>query len=144
VITNGNVPPYTEAPCLIGDSFLGSGVECSKSITEDSAFPTFLLGQHEIDELAYFATQNPLRRTTEPLILPDIATPLGTNLFYFNAVLENPYTAAQLRERYGSHEGYVQTFESASKTLVRERLWDAELGALYIREVKHSSVLRAP
>ena len=99
---------------------------------------------HEIDELSYFATQNPLHRSIEPVILPDIAAPLGVNLFYFNAVLENPFTTAQLRERYSSHQGYVDTFKNASKKLERERLWDGELGALYLEEVARSSVLRAP
>ena len=142
--TGSNFPPYPEAPCVEGDNFLGSGVECSKLISEDSAFPTFPLEQHEADELAYFATQNPLRRSTEPILLPDIAAPLGINLFYFNAVLENPYTVQQLRERYGNHHGYVQVFKNASRKLVRERLWDAELGALYLQGVKRSSVLRVP
>ena len=142
--TTGNLPPYPDPGCVIGDDFLGSGVECSKLITEDSASPTFPLSQHEIDELSYFATQNPLHRSIEPVILPDIAAPLGVNLFYFNAVLENPFTTAQLRERYSSHQGYVDTFKNASKKLERARLWDGELGALYLEEVARSSVLRAP
>ena len=143
--TIGNIPPYPDAGCVVDDNnFLGSGVECSKLITEDNASPTFPLGEHEIDELTYFATQNPLDRSTQPIILPDIAVPLGVNLFYFNAVLENPFTTAQLRERYSSHQGYVDTFKNASKKLERERLWDGELGALYLEEVARSSVLRAP
>lgn len=32
----------------------------------------------------------------------------------------------------------------ASKKLVRERLWDPELGALYLQDVKRSSVLQVP
>jgi hypothetical protein len=142
--TSGNLPPYPQAPCVTGDNFLGSGVECSKLISDDSAFPTFPLLQHEADELAYFATRNPLRRSTEPIILPDIAAPLGTNLFYFNAVLENPYTVQQLRERYGDRHGYVQMFRNASKKLIREHLWDPELGALYLQGVERSSVLQVP
>jgi hypothetical protein len=101
--TIGNIPPYPDPGCVIGDDFLGSGVGCSKLITEDSASPTFPLSQHELDELSYFATQNPLNRSFEPVILPDIAAPLGVSLFYFNAVLENTFTTAQLREQYGSH-----------------------------------------
>jgi hypothetical protein len=131
--TIGNIPPYPDAGCVVDENFfLGSGVECSKLISEDSAFPTVPLGEHEIDELTYFATQNPLDRSTQPIILPDIAAPLGVNLFYFNAVLENPFITAQLRERYGSHQGYVDTFKNASKKVERERLWDRELGALYL------------
>ena len=139
---SANIPPYPDPGCVIGDDFFGSGVECSRLTTEDSASPTFPLSQHEIDELTYFATQNPLQRSTDPLILPDIAAPLGTRLFYFNAVLENPYTTEQLRQRYGNHDGYVRTFETATKEMVRARLWDVGLGALYLDEVKRSSVLR--
>ena len=147
------IPPYPAAPCeppaIFDDpGFTANGVACSKLIAEDSAYPSITATEPnesgefiELDELKSFATGNPLVRSTKPIILPDIAAPLGTKLIYFDGVIENPFTNQQLEQRYGSHERYVAIFKDASDLLVRERLWDPRLGKLYVREATQSSVL---
>jgi hypothetical protein len=44
--------------------------------------------------------------------------------------------------RYGSHGGYVSAYIAATNALVDDRLWDATLGNLYVRQAAGSSILR--
>jgi hypothetical protein len=140
------IPPYPLVDCPAADPVNGptfaEAHACSKTLTTDSLIYQWPnLSPHEVDELQWFAATNPLGRSLEPLVVPDVAAPLGALLFYYDLVIENAFTNAQLATRYGTHAGYVDAFAGASGVLIGERLWDARLGALYVTEASQSAVL---
>jgi hypothetical protein len=137
------VPPYPLActlPPPDDPAYFAEAVACAALLTGDSSAFTIPLSQPEVDELLFFARQNPLARSTAPLVVPDIAAPLGWRLLGYD-VLERPFSESELEARYGSHAGYVAAFAGATDDLVRQRLWDPALGALFVREAAASDVL---
>jgi hypothetical protein len=140
------VPAYPIVECPSNDTFQDL-LSCAAGLTTDSGrktdFQPYAFAPHEIDELRWFAQNNPLARSLEPLLVPDIAAPLGTKLFT-NTVIEAPFTDAQLRARYGTHGGYVDAFAAATARLVEQRLWEERLGADYVMQAARSPVLRRP
>ncbi|HEX5033388.1 MAG TPA: hypothetical protein VFW62_02810, partial [bacterium] len=120
--------------------------ELSHSILEDTGVPpspdfrppyspSYHFTDVEVAELKSFAAENPLKRSIQPLLLPDVAVPTGGPGFYDgDLVLQRFLTQAEFKARYGSHAGYVAAFTAATLQRILERLWDPKLAAREIVE----------
>ena len=135
------VVPFTYPDPWSDDVFFAEVFAFEHSITEISGEYSNPLTQIEVDDLQRFAASNPLERSTRPLVPPDAAVPLGLNFFEGNLIFQRPFTDAELRARYRSHEGYVLAFASATGALVEERLWDPALAAAHVWQAVTSGVL---
>lgn len=142
--TDTAVPPLPDVSdqCDVDfNQFYASGFACAHSLSSSAALPTVPLRDVDVAELRTFAASNPLARTIDPLVLPDVAAPLGFKLYFFDLTVEIPYSQGELRARYGSHAGYVLTFARAALRLVAEGLFDPALAARYIEVAARSDVL---
>jgi hypothetical protein len=134
------VPPYPAVDCP-NDTF-ADVIACAQALTTDSIIhddPSGIprtLDPHEVDVLRWFAANNPLARSLEPLAVPDIAAPLGTEFLFYTLFVERPFSDTEIAARYGSRRGWLAAFRDASDALVRARLWDPALGATYVRQAE--------
>jgi len=141
-------PRYPVAePCTPEDIFDALDLSCLDSLHDDSVindpFAEFgpLDPDFEIPLLREFAS-GPLRFTTRPIALPDVAVPLGHRLFTPGPAFLGLFTSAELRDRYRNHAGYAHAVARAAHELVRRHLYDPATAAREIVAAKRSAVLR--
>jgi hypothetical protein len=127
---------------LTDEAFTQKVETLRQSITVDTGTASLGLEQHQVDDVKMFAKQNPLARSLTPLLLPEVAAPTGVHLFFFDLIFETPFSDEQLRTRYGSHDGYVKAYRDATDALVKDHLWDEQLGAVYLQQAADSTILR--
>jgi hypothetical protein len=124
------------------EAFFAEVHAVSHAIHEDSGIDSYPLPPEDVEVFRTFATENPLARSTRPLVAPDRAAPLGHLLYFYDAAFRAPFTTEELRARYVDHGGYVDAFAAATRALVDERLWEERLGAEHVTQAAQSDVLR--
>jgi hypothetical protein len=117
---------------------------CVATLEADGTAVEDLAPPGQLEAVRWFATENPLSRSTERLSLPDVAAPLGYFFFASGIQLRRDFTDAELVARYGTHDGYVNAVKAASDALVAEGLWDRALGNLYVRDARDSDCAGEP
>jgi hypothetical protein len=81
-------------------------------------------------------------RSLKPLLMPEIAAPLGRRLHLFDLTFVASFTGAELAARYRNRGGYVSAFSRAADELVADGLYDPQLAARYVSEVARGPVLK--
>jgi hypothetical protein len=114
---------------------------CRDGLQDDGTMVRATALPGEIAALHEFAASNPMSRSTERLILPDVAAPLGWFYLLGGIQLRRDFTTDELRARYGTHRGWVRAFEAAGDALIADGLWDRRIGGLYLQRARASDIL---
>lgn len=104
--------------------------------------PSFHFNEDEVEQLKLFAApQHPLKRSTEPLLMPDAAVPVGPAGFYdADLLLRRFFTKKEFKKRYGSQLGYDLKFTLATTKLIAQRLWEPRMGLEHIAQELKTNV----
>jgi hypothetical protein len=114
------------------EEFLDFVNSTGHTVQEDSGLWALPLEEAEVEALRVFAYENPLARTTRPLLLPDVAAPTtGPGFYDGDGLVAHSLGTGELRARYGQ-VGYAGAFAAATFALVADGLWDLPLGLLEI------------
>ena len=166
----GTPYPLVDRPCppaVVGPSNpfgVGQATEaCVAGIDQDSTldiadeqsgevFTARFLDEADLAQARYFVEENPLDHVVGSIEVPDVAAALGPILVTGQLAIQRRLTDEQLRAgwttadgrmlRYRDHDAWVDAFASATRGLVRERLWDRDLGRRYVEAAARSDVLR--
>ena len=166
----GTPYPLVDRPCqpaVVGPSKpfgAGQATEaCVAGIDQDSmldiadeesgeVFTALFLDDADLGEARYFVEENPLDHVVGSIEVPDVAAALGPILVSGQLAIQRRLTDEQLRAgwtsadgqtlHYRDHDAWVDAFAAATQGLVRERLWDGDLGRRYVEAAARSDVLR--
>ncbi len=113
--------------------------EIAHSIKEDTGTLNYNPREDEVEAFQIFAQKNRLKRSTDPLLLPD-ALPLAWNFYFFDTVYQGPFTEKEFKAHYGSQLGYVIALTKVTFKLIQERLWDPEMGIAQLSEALNTPI----
>ncbi|HKY62052.1 MAG TPA: hypothetical protein VJR29_01405 [bacterium] len=146
VSTDTLIPPYPTIVLAFPENvedFFAAVFTLSHGVEEDTGLqvvfpeeePSFYnLEELEVEEYKAFA-DNPLERSTQPILLPDVAAPTAApGLYVFDNYFARALSAEEFQARYGNRHGYAAAFSAATFNLIVDRLWEPELGMDQIRE----------
>ena len=89
------------------------------SITEDSGISSSALSEEEVEELKAFAQENPLARSTRPLLYRMRRHRSAPTFISSTFAFQAPFSTEQLRARYGNHGGYVKAYAEVTKSSLK-------------------------
>jgi hypothetical protein len=143
--TQTQSPPFPVSSCDPNAVFNDLDLSCLQTLTQDAILDGSQYGpfadEFEVALLKRFDA-GPLHYTTDPILLPDAAVPVGYRLYTNGPVLMRLFTKAELKARYQNHAGYVAAVTQAVNNLENRGLYDTDTGATDIQAAQQSSILK--